>query len=165
MTKRIGYRIEYLFGDCVTDPIAVAKHEIAELGNIDIAQHLLDAHGDELTSSESTMLSRLCNIYHNGFNTTQNDLDVLDGALVRILNGRDFCKWLCNAPNEIWHAYIEPFDDAYERLDDAYYVAYDIPDDAIALTDETDDEGVLWAWRTSQGWEPSTEETPLKSAI
>lgn len=165
MAKRIGYRVEDLFGDCVTDPIAVAKYETAELGNIDIASHLLDAYGDDLTDSERTMLSRLCENPNQGFDATQEDLDELELALVRILDGRDFCKWLCNAPDEIWHAYIEPFEDADERLDDAYYVAYDIPDDAISLTDENGDEGVLWAWRISQEWEPSGEETPLRSAI
>lgn len=144
MAKHLGYRDDGLFGDAITDPVSVAMHETEELENTHIADHLL-LHCKTLLSPEEVLA--VTHICENGpGDATEEELRLLRQTLIRVLDGRDFCKWLAPSPQHVVDAYISPFPDANARIDDSECSTYVIPDDAMPLTDEDDPEGTLWAW-------------------
>lgn len=163
-TQKLGYRDDGLFGDCVTDPMEVAVYETRELGNVDVPRWLMKSHANELTENELTAMARIYDYPSQGYDATDEDIELMTSALKRILDGRDFCKWLCKSPGAVVDAYIAPYYDAAERLETAECSTYVIPADAIPLTDPDDPDGTLWAWSARHDTEP-VRTMGMKNAI
>lgn len=163
---RFGYRDEALFGEGVTDPLLVAEHETRELGNVDIMLGLAMTFKDALTDAETSACRRIFEYPSQGLDATDEDWAIVRSALVRVLDGRDFCKWLCDEPASISMNYIEPYDGSENIIEESICSTYAIPDDAICLTLPSDwDDGRLWAWKADATNTDPIEERPLVSLI
>lgn len=136
-----GYRSEALFGDGITDPLKVAYHETATLGNPDIPDWLIK-HDAKLSAEEEEFLDSITAI--------ENDKEYFFDILRNYLDGRNFCKWLCDKPEDIYHSYIEPFESNSISLDEFLNSGdidcYNVPDSAVKLAD-LGVEGSLWCWK------------------
>lgn len=142
-----GYRCEYLFGDGVTDPLEVSFYETRDLGNSDIPDMILKTC-QTLTEEERVFL--------NTFKEQDEPDKWFFQSIVRkYIGNRNFCKWLCKSPKDIFHSYIEPFKDnsilLNEFLNSGDISEYNIPDDAIVLAD-LGVEGSLYCWRIQDGY-------------
>lgn len=162
---RYGYRDDDLFGEHMCDPVAVCVHEMRELGNVDVARHLLESHSDALTQEQRDTLARICSYPAQGFDATDEDELQFRDILVQVLDGRDFCKWLVDVPANIFFAYIEPFDGADATLAEAQCWRYAIPEGAIALTEEGAFDGTLWAWKADRDNTDPVDITPLSALV
>lgn len=137
-----GYRDDHLFGDAITDPKEVAFFETRDLGNIDIPIYLLK---------------------HGGFNEEENNFlkDIIDNECDEIdkeffqeiigkyVGDRNFCKWLCNTPADVYYSYLAPMsgnDISLEEFEKGYVTEYNIPESAVVLAD-LGDEGRLYVWK------------------
>lgn len=134
-----GYRCEDLFGDGVTDPVAVAIYETFVLGNMEIPLMLL-ANFKNLTEEDRVFLET-CN--------ESDNTDMLARIVRTYIGERDYCKWLCASPEDIWHCYVEPLENNRlllpEFLESGRVSEYSIPDDAVVLAD-LGREGTLYCW-------------------
>ena len=152
-SPKIGYRDDTLFGDEITNPIAVAMHEIFELQNQSIILNAFREHNDilnaKLNKHEIHELKTLTKGSHIPDETTTAQTIAVRHMIDAILDGRDFCKWLCEKPEDIWYAYVEPFDIceglSKERYIHTFVETYVIPDNAVRLANN-EEEGSLWAW-------------------
>ena len=140
-----GYRCENLFGDNVTDPIKVAIYECKELGNSDIPEYILK-NSNDLTYDEQ--------IFLNNFLTTTDfneffDEEFFTEIIKKYIGNRNYCKWLCSTPENIYFSYVAPFEQEGVSLElfleTEDITEYEIPNDAIILSD-IDMEGVLYVW-------------------
>lgn len=146
---RVGYRDDDLFGDHVTNPIDVLEYEICELGNEVWLSDLLELHGHKLNAITRHDLSDLAETVLNGDEPDDTQKAALKAALTAILEGRDFCKWLCTRPADVFDAYVSPFAhtaDYTERMQETCVQAYMMPMDAMPLTHSEPNEGILMAW-------------------
>ena len=137
----VGYRGEYLFGDCITDPGEVAFYELRDLGNLDIPEYLLSHY--EVSAEHKEYLE---SIVDGDIDDCEIDKEYYKEIISRIIQGRDFCKWLCKAPKDVYDCYVEPFGRvSYEAFKEEIN-CYEIPHDAIILSD-LGKEGILWCWK------------------
>lgn len=164
-TQHLGYRDEYLFGEGYTDPIEISYHETFELENSDIAEHIMHNFAHMLTKDEARACEDIIRANRESTEMPEGAQVHLRRALVRILDGRDFAKWLCATARDVADSYIAPFDDAEAMMADSYVSVFVIPEDAIALTDESDPEGTLWAWRADGENTLPIRELPMKDAL
>ena len=77
--------------------------------------------------------------------------EFLTEELTYILEGRNYCVWLCATPTNVVDAYIEPMiengnEDYAEYKDNMEIAEYDIPNSAIIL-DDVEMDGALWCWK------------------
>lgn len=141
----IGYRDNSLFGDGITDPLAVTYYELNTLGNVDVPDYILDHYASHLLTDEVAYLKEL--------SENIDDIDEVDewfyGQIIqKVIGNRNFCLWLCKSKQDVYDSYIgimpqckETFEEAKEHIE-----AYDIPDDAIILSDGGR-EGTLYVWK------------------
>ncbi len=137
----VGYRCENLFGDGYTDPLEVTFYETRDLGNPDIPDMLLK-NDPYLTDDQQKFLETL---------DQQDEIDkeYFQEIVSKYIGNRNFCKWLCKSPEDIWASYINPFDRNMPLqlfLDTEDISAYEIPEDAIVLAD-LGEEGSLYCWK------------------
>lgn len=122
----VGYRVENLFGDGVTDPVEVIVYEVQELGNLDIPYYLA-----KQASSTQGFWKALAN------ELIEPDADTIRLNARQYLGGRNYCKWVCKTKEDLQAVYnVEP--DDIEEIE--------IPSDAIILSDLGRD-GVLYCWK------------------
>lgn len=142
-----GYRSETLFDDGYTDPVEVAFYETQELGNIDIPSMLLEKA--QLTEDEAEFLGNVVSFLNEDEDAEIDEIDeeCFCEIVRKYIDGRNYCKWLCPTPKDVWACYVEPIHHDVSFEDFAGEVTeYDIPEDAIKLAD-LGAEGVLWCWK------------------
>lgn len=142
-----GYRSETLFDDGYTDPVEVAFYEIQELGNIDIPSMLLEKA--QLTEDEAEFLGNVVSFLNEDEDAEIDEIDeeYFCEIVRKYIDGRNFCKWLCPTPKDVWSNYVEPIQKDIPFNDFADEITeYDIPEDAIKLAD-LGKAGVLWCWK------------------
>ena len=145
-----GYRIETLFGDGITDPAQVAFFEVQNLDNTDIPEYLIN-HPGNLEEAEISFLKEIIN----------RELDEIDKyyfveIIEKYCNGRNFCKWLCDSPKDVYDSYIGIMSGnekiSYENainsgmVSENEFTEYEIPNNAIILSD-LGREGKLFCWK------------------
>lgn len=161
MVSLLGYRDEYLFGDEVTAPVEVTSYETFVLGNTNIPYTLIKRHAAKLSAEERDALARICNYRED----RPSDEALLRSAVKKVLGGRDFCKWLCATPSDVVMSYMAPYYDASERVEGSFCSAYEIPADAIALTETGDPDGTLWTWHATPENVTPVWEVPMRDAL
>ncbi len=139
-----GYRSEYLFGDGITDPLEVAFYETRDLGNSDIPDMLLKK-GITLTDEEREYLET----FHE---QDEPDKEFFQDIVSKFIGNRNFCKWLCATPADIYYSYVKPLNLKGRELSLELFLEtediteYDIPEDAVVLAD-LGREGSLFVWK------------------
>lgn len=151
--SRVGYRDDYLFGDGYHDTYEVAMYETAELGNLDILDCILTHYSTLLPEATYTLLSDSLPGCTDSFELLEKIddedefEDLIDSALRAVIGNRTFCIWLCSEPSDIVDSYLAPYSDGRAAIYDLDNVdSYDIPEDAIILSDLGRD-GCLWCWK------------------
>ena len=134
-----GYRNEDLFGDGYTDPIEVAIYETDELANNDIVNYMLE--NSNLTEKHADYLQQIADE-----EIDEIDTDYLGEIIRSYIGDRNYCKWLCNTPEDVREMYMTLEGCDEDHLPDGEITEYDIPDDAIKLSD-LGREGSLYVWK------------------
>ena len=122
----IGYRVENLFGDGVTDPVEVIAYEVTELGNLDIP-HTLARYISDTQGFWKALDNELI----------EPDADIVKSYARQFLKGKNYCKWICKNKQDLIDIYDVDEDDIEEIK---------IPDNAVILSDLGRD-GVLYCWK------------------
>ncbi|MBO5551237.1 MAG: hypothetical protein J5966_04690 [Lachnospiraceae bacterium] len=143
----IGYRDNDLFGDGYTDPLEVSYYETSVLGNTDIPDHILNQerlYG--ITEEEYGFLRDICE-----YNVDEIDKWYFQEIIQKYIGDRNCCLWLCKRPEDVYNSYIAPMSGetvSFEEYRDRI-TAYEIPDDALVMSDGGT-EGALYCFnRTS----------------
>lgn len=153
-----GYRDDNLFGENYHNPVEVLIHEIMELENLSILKFIYTQHIDKMSMGghiifksimDYTDINDLINDYFDGSDEKMEEF--LTEELTYILEGRNYCVWLCATPTNVVDAYIEPMiengnEDYAEYKDNMKIAEYDIPNSAIIL-DDVEMDGALWCWK------------------
>lgn len=143
----VGYRSETLFGSGEIDPKEVSFFETRDLGNSDIPQYILNFHRENLDDKEIEYLTEI--ILHSAIPDFEIDKQYFQGIIEKVVKGRNYCKWLCESPEDVYDSYVN-YPGAHNKVEYAEFVetvtAYDVPEDAIILTD-LGTEGALYCWR------------------
>ncbi len=136
-----GYRSETLFGDGYTDPLEVAFFETRDLGNPDIPETLLK--NDPWLTDDQKKYLKTYEQYE------ELDKEYFQEIVRKYIGDRNFCKWLCKSPEDIWKNYVHPLDKSVSLelfLATEEITEYEIPEDAIVLAD-LGSEGALYCWK------------------
>lgn len=146
---RIGYFDDKFFGSPSTDPTETVLHEIFVLDNETLISDITLMYRNKLDAIDRHELSQIQEKLLIGQPTNESDKEAIIHCLKKILDDRNYCKWLCPTAMDIIDSYIAPFSHTSEfnqRLKTVQPLAYIIALDAIPLTMSDPNTGVLMAW-------------------
>ncbi|SDB55797.1 hypothetical protein [Butyrivibrio sp. INlla16] len=180
--NKIGYRDDTLFpanGTLSTNkrnPMDVAITEILSCGKYEICDFIIIHYADMLSRRDYRFLLLLIDeIKYSGYPILDSQMHVqLRRIIEKLIQGFDYCIWLCAEPDIIYDYYLKDYIPKAEKSDpgfmdscpeysikaelskreyiERYVTSYNIPKDYLILCD-LGKEGILICWKEASAEE------------
>ena len=150
-----GYRDDTLFGEGYRNPQEVLMYEILELGNIGAILFWISQYTNSFSNEEKAVLTNVKDCVDakelaEYFSSEDEFVSFCRNLITKVIDGRNYCIWLCASPEDVKSSYITPFVDNGSDWANEYtgdnIEEFSIPKDAIIL-DDLGQEGCLWCWK------------------